>query len=110
MAVSNDVSSSLLNADELRAKLEETERKRGVEYVSHLHTKDLYRVDRAEKESMADHVSALEAKIATLEKELAAARAKEAQKDSKILALESEFRALGLGTQTTTTLYVHLPA
>jgi len=56
---------------------------------------------------MGDYITTLEAHVANLKEQMASMQA---EKDKKILALESEFKALSLGTQATAPPYVHLPA
>ncbi|KAI4938783.1 uncharacterized protein J4E92_000064 [Alternaria infectoria] len=101
---------SPLTIAEWKAKSEESDRKAGVEYVRHSQTKELFRVDRREKESMGNYITTLEAeaaKVKTLEAQVARLKEQmasmQAEKDKKILALESGFKALGLDTQATAT-------
>jgi len=56
-------------------------------------------------EAEAAKVKTLEAQVVRLKEQMASMQA---EKDKKILALESGFKALGLNTQATATPYVHL--
>ncbi|KAI4674851.1 uncharacterized protein J4E84_010292 [Alternaria hordeiaustralica] len=94
---------SILNADELRTKLQEAKRQRGAEYVEKTDIKDVLRVEHERAETLADHLSAYEANVARIKKELAAlqaelaaARDREAKKDDELAAVQMKLKALAL--------------
>ena len=103
IARSNNVHRSILNADELRSKLQEAKRKRGAEYVEKTDIKDVLRVEHERAETLADHLSAyvenvsrIKKELAALQAELAAARDREAKKDDDLAAVQLKLKALAL--------------
>ncbi|KAI4944983.1 hypothetical protein J4E91_008328 [Alternaria rosae] len=108
---SNHVHRSLLNADELRSKLQEVRRQCGAEYVDRTNIKDVLRDEHARAETLANHLSAYEEKVtrikkelATVQAELAAGREREAKKDDDLAAVQSKLESLGLSHESTTSL------
>ncbi|KAH6881982.1 hypothetical protein BKA58DRAFT_464007 [Alternaria rosae] len=102
---------SLLNADELRSKLQEVRRQCGAEYVDRTNIKDVLRDEHARAETLANHLSAYEEKVtrikkelATVQAELAAGREREAKKDEDLAAVQSKLESLGLSHESTTSL------
>ena len=103
---SNHVHRSLLNADELRSKLQEVRRQRGADYIVKTDMKDVLRGEHERAETLADHLSAYEANVARIKKdlaalqtELAAAREREAKKDDDLVAVQLKLKALALNSQ-----------
>ena len=103
IARSDNVHRSLLNADELRSKLQEVRRQRGADYVEKTDMKDVLRGEHERAETLADHLSAYAANVARIKKdlaalqtELAAAREREAKKDDDLVAVQLKLKALAL--------------